>query len=71
MAAYELVVVGLRLWLVGSLVFSFFAVSDLLFSAQKRRWQKFARRLFFVTAWPLALCSARGREALGGKLEGI
>lgn len=69
-AVYELVVVGLRLWLLGSAVFLVFALSDAIFD-KKHSVRTFAARLFFVATWPLALCSHTGRTALFGKLEGI
>ena len=67
---FDLVVMALQLWLFGSFVFLFFAVSDLMFS-RKHKPRPFLVRLFFVITWPLALFSANGRAALFGKLKGI
>lgn len=69
-AAYELTVLFLRLWLLGTVILAVISLSDFVFR-RPHGPGLLLRRLAMCVVWPLALASSRGRAALWGRLKGV
>ncbi|MCE9566388.1 MAG: hypothetical protein K8U57_30560 [Planctomycetes bacterium] len=69
--AYELLRIFYSIWLLGAVIFTFNAVSSLIFSddLDGKRLKALLATPIFCAVWPLSLFSSPGRKVLLGKFN--